>query len=251
MEGRRTYADRYRKSNCVSRLIAFLAYNANPESAERETLSSLKSELHRLELSHRESQNQVTKANQALVRHKRDIKDLTIGIQRQEVAVQDLKNELEADTPQENALEHLESELKDAQDTLEMNQNQYGAAVVEKDRLNAEQRPIKHKLNEVQKEIEEIEEHISKAQIRLDRAESTRAHKVLETNRSYEAIGDAEKRMDELKQLHADQLGTVESFTEQAESVCLRVPVDPGETTDSLEAKLGRLQREQARQREQ
>lgn len=179
------------------------------------------------------------------------MKELDVAIQRQEVALQDLKDQLEADTPQEQGLERLEMELKDAQDTQQMNEHQYGDAVLEKDRLNAQQRPIKNQLNNIQQELAEIDERIKEAQKTVHRAEDKRAAKLLETNRSYEAIGDADKAKDRLERVRAEQVDTVNSFTEQAELVSLRVPIDPGETVDSLEAKLNRLQREQARQREQ
>ena len=174
------------------------------------------------------------------------IRALDREIQRQEVALQDLKDELQADTPQEQALEQLEAALKDAQEEQQMNENTYGDAVVEKDRLNAEQRPVKDKLNEIQQKLEEIGERIEEAKKKLHQAEDKRAAELLQTNKGHEAVKDAEKAKERLEKDRDHQLGMVDSFTEQAEQVSPRIPIDEGETIDTLDAKLRRLQREQA-----
>jgi len=179
------------------------------------------------------------------------MKELNLLVQRQEVALQDLKDALEADTPQEQALERLEAELKDAQETQQMNENQYQDAVVERDRLNSEIKPLMKKLSDIQRDLDNADEQVKAAERDLHRIEDQRMAKLRETNRSQEAIGDAEQQKGRLERERDLQVKQVSQFTEEASNMSLRVPIDPGETVDSIEKKLERITREQARQREQ
>lgn len=218
---------------------------------ERDKLARLKSSHQANEANHREAQNKLTRAKQAVVRHQRQMKDLNVSAERAEDEVQRLKNQLEEDTPQEQELERLEVELREAQETQQQYEGQYGDCVLERDRLNAEQRPIKDKLNEIQNDLTSQAERIKAAEKALHKAEDNRSAKVLELNNSHEIVKDAEEHRARLEQEHATQSNTVTSFTAQAQSVSGRVAIDPEETTDSLEAKLKRMEREQARQREE
>ncbi|KIW02792.1 uncharacterized protein PV09_05853 [Verruconis gallopava] len=219
--------------------------------AEQEKLVHLKGQQTAIEERQREAENKFKRASQAIAKHKRDMKSLHDQLDRQEVAIQDLKDELEADTPQRGLLEQYEQQLEDAKETEQMNINTYQDSVLEKDRLNAEQRPIKTELDKLQSEIEMLEERIKKAELRLEKAKDKCEIERRRTNQSHELVKDAEAAKTNLEKKREEQEKLVADFTEQAEQVSRRVPIDDGETVESLEAKLLRLQREQARQRDE
>ena len=220
-------------------------------SAEREKLAKLQSEHHALETAHRANQTKLSKAKQAVVRHTRAMKELNLSIERQEVAIQDLKNALEEDTPQEQELERLEGELREAQGTLELYENQFEDSVVQKDKLNAEQRPIKDKLNELQADIENAEKQVATATKALHKAEDVREARLRETNLRHEQVGDAERQKARLERECEGQVEKVHTFTTEAESVCLRVPIDEGATPEYIDKILDKLRDDKARYEEE
>lgn len=199
-----------------------------------------------LEASHRETQNDVVKARQAVMKHKRDMKALERSIQQQDVAITDLKNELDEETPQEQALERLEAELEDNKESYQLDQNAYQDCIAEKDKLNEAQQPIKARLNAAQAEVNEADGLIKEAETKLENAEKTRRQKLLLTNQKEEQVKDAEKQKERLERSHEAQAVILRDFEGEAEKVSSRVPIDAGETMDTLDAKLKRMHREQA-----
>lgn len=178
------------------------------------------------------------------------MKALNVAIQGQEVTLQDLKNELEADTPQERVLEGLEVNLRDAQRDVETYSNQYGDAVLEKDKLNAEQRPIKNQLDELQAELDELAAQVTSAEEALHAADDARRSGQLKANEGHEVINDAERDKEQSEQERDRQLYVVQELTAQAEAVCLRVAIEGEHTTESLDAMLVSLHKELGRQKD-
>jgi phenylalanyl-tRNA synthetase alpha subunit len=162
--------------------------------------------------------------------------------------VQDLKDALEKDTPQTGLLEQFEQNLKDAQDTKQMNENQYGDSINEKDKLGRDARPLKDRLNTIGGELADIDHRIKKAEARLEKAINKREEEIRKANLSHEQVEMGEHIKARLEKQRDDQISTVNSFTEQAEQVSRRIPIDAGETGDSIEAKLAKLVRDQQRQ---
>jgi chromosome segregation ATPase len=218
---------------------------------EREKLARLNGQHRALEESYREAVDQLEKANQAITRHIREIKSLKQQIDRQEVAVQDLKNDLEEDTPQTGVLEEYEKSLKEAQENQEMYKSQFGDSVIEKDRIGEQAKPFRAQLATLDGELAEINERIKKAEAAVEQATHTKTVEVKKSNDAHERAESAVQWKIQLETARDGQVATVNEFTMQAEQVSRRVFVDDGETTDSLNAKLTKLQKEQARQREQ
>jgi chromosome segregation ATPase len=218
---------------------------------EHEKLARFKGQHHALEESHREAEGKLLRAKQAVVRHRREIESLNLSIDRQEVAIQDLKDALEADTPQTGLLEQFDQNLKDAQDTRQINENQYKDLINEKDSLNSKARVLMNQLNGFGEELANIDDRINKAKASLEKAINKREEEVRKSNQTHILLRDARDHKIRLEEERDQQVARVSDFTEQAEQISPRIPVDAGETAESLEAKLNKLQREQLRQREQ
>lgn len=220
-------------------------------SSEQEKLTVLKIQHRSLETSHRDCLNNAEKAKQAIVRHQRQIKALENDIDRQEVEIQDLKDVLEKDTPQTGLLEQYERNLSDAQDTKRMNEDQYKDSIIEKDKLGQDARPLKDQLNVLADELGDLDARIKKVESRLEKATNKREEDIRKANLSHERVGDARKAKAAIEADRDEQVARVNDFTEQAETISQRIPVDVGETAESLEAKLKKLQREKLRQRDE
>jgi structural maintenance of chromosomes protein 6 len=174
------------------------------------------------------------------------MRQFQVDKERQEVELQDLKDKLEADTPQEQALEGLEKDLAEAEEELTLNQSMYQDSVNEKDKLSAENKPIRTQLNDMESELAEIEERINHAERAYNKAAQKRETKQFETNRKHEEVGDAEKTKERLIRDRDAQVSLVQDFDNEAQKISSRIPIDDGETTDSLEAKLNKLSAEKA-----
>ena len=87
----------------------------------------------------------------------------------------------------------------------------------------------------------EIETKISKATKRVNKLAEKRHNALLEKNQSFELIKDAELDKEGLVEQRNGQKARIENFAEQARAISERVPVDPGETANSLDKKLAKL----------
>jgi chromosome segregation ATPase len=170
--------------------------------------------------------------------HRLKAKQLNIQSQRLEETVDRLQDELAADTPQTGALDDLQVQLKGQQDEETLYSNQYQDCITEKDRLDQANRELKNQLNNIDAEIKMIESKIKKAKNREQNAEEARYHGVLKKNEAYATVDYARQSLDEAKEEREKQKQTVVEWTAKASEFCARVAVHAGETCDSIEAKL-------------
>jgi len=208
---------------------------------EKQRLERLGRELREVQNRIREAQTQVLQANQACERHRRETRTLTLELQRAEEHVNTLQDELEADTPQTGTLENLEADLKKEEGEKKSLEEQYRLGAIEKERINADQRNLKSKVDAVHQRISELEAKITKADARKLKFGEERYGIVLKKNEAYAEIADSEKRKQALDQARLSQVARIATFAEGASKVSDRVSIDPGETTASLDAKLHKL----------
>lgn len=208
---------------------------------ERQRLERLSRELREVEIRIKDAQTQVLRANQACEHHRREIRRLTTEVQRAEERVNTLQYELEADTPQTGTLENFEADLKKEEDEKKSLAEQYQLGAAEKERLNAEQRSLKSRVDAVHERISELDAKIMKVDGRKRKLGDERHSIVLKKNEAYAMIADSEQRKQALEQARDNQATTVTVFIEGASKVSDRVAIDPGESATSLDAKLHKL----------
>jgi len=199
----------------------------------------------------RDAENRYKRSDQAIQRHKKQQRDLQVQQQRAEEEVERLQDELEADTPQTGVLEALETDLQNAKEAKQMQENAMQDALEEKEKLDRKQHELKQQLNASQKETQEIEAKINKATAKIHKLAEKRHTALLEKNRAFQLIQDAKDEKDVLQEKRAKQEERIAEFATQASSICARVPVDANETPNSLDAKLSRLIKDKQRYEEQ
>jgi chromosome segregation ATPase len=191
----------------------------------------------------RAAQTEKKQADQVLERHKRKARDITAQIQRQELEVEKLQDELEAATPQTGTLEALQTLLKEQQAADRLHAATFQDSVVAKDQINREQHVLKRQLSEMDAVLEEIEAKIAKANARVVKLEEKRHQAVLAKNDKIARIEDAKERLQEIQTECDEQAEIVTNYTTQAQAVSGRVAIDAGETADSLDKRLTAMRR--------
>lgn len=179
--------------------------------------------------------------NQDIVKHKTTAKKLELESQRAEETWVQLKDELESDVPQDGKLDALKQQLVEAQEEKEHNEAQLEEAERARRDLAAKATPLKAAFDEATKRLERAEADVKKAGLRIARAADDRNRALQKKNAANEEIKDAEDD----KERHVKELDDFEAhvadFVRQATQVCARVPVDRGETADSLDRKMSRI----------
>jgi hypothetical protein len=208
---------------------------------EKQRLERLNRELREVENRIKEAQTQLLQASQACERHRRETRRLTLEVQQAEERVNTLQDELEADTPQTGTLENLEAVLKKEEDEKKSLAEQYQLGATEKERLNTEQRRLKSEVDSIDRQISEIEAKITKVDGRKRKLGDERYGVVVKKNEAYAEVADSEQRKQALEQARDNQATKVAVYVEGASKVSDRVSIDPGETTQSLDAKLHKL----------
>ena len=205
-------------------------------------LNDLKAELNGLESAKREKQQALTQAQQAIVRHQRHTRDLRLAAQRAQETVEGLQDALERDAVEEGRLDELKRILEEATEEVKMYEDQYQDSVNELDKAKEEMNDAQKELQEVKSRVEEANARIGKAERKVAKYESERQAFATQRARSIDIVTRAERRQREAEQTRAEKAKTVEEFIGEASKVSARrEPVPEGETGDSLDKKLGKL----------
>jgi ATP-dependent RNA helicase DDX6/DHH1 len=216
-----------------------MAYES--KSYQRDILRELQRELNELERHRGNLQNRLRARKQALQVHEKRHKDLHLKIQRAEETAERLQDELERDTVQDGRLQALEGFLREAEEDKTIIEASYEEAVTQKDKLNSIASDLSSQMKEVDSELADAEAKIRKTKAKALKLSQARQASLLEKNTAFQKIDDgkADKTRAEIKR--DAQAIHVNEFVEQARRVSERVPVDPGETPESLDKKLDKL----------
>jgi hypothetical protein len=183
-------------------------------------------------------------ADQAQERHKRKAKDLRLQVQRQAQEVSRLEDDLQAETPQTGILEALQRDLEEQQEAHRLHAETYQDSIIAKDQAGTEQKQLLHEMNLMDVALRDLEARITKANDRATKLNEARIQAVMAKNEGHAKIEDATKTLEEIEAERNEQADIVKDHTEKASEVSLRVPVDSGETTESLDKKLLAMRKE-------
>ncbi|KAF2838521.1 P-loop containing nucleoside triphosphate hydrolase protein [Patellaria atrata CBS 101060] len=213
-------------------------------SIARDSVQRLRQDMDVLKARRRDAEIEVKNCNDAIGRHMKEYNRLKIQVQHAEEQVDRLKDELDADTPQQGKLDALQTALKEAEADREMQNNTYGDAVNAKDALGIQQRDLKQQMDEIQEEIDEIQMRISKAESTQSRALEARRVALLANNEAHNLVEEVVKQKQRLQTELNEQQEVVTTFVNQAENVCRRVAIEGNLTHEQLEIKYDRLQKD-------
>lgn len=191
-----------------------------------------------------EKRNHLRSCEQAIARHKKDVMRLKIEVQKAETIVDELQDALEEDSVEEGRLESLKQELEDAREEKIGHEASYEESVNAKDRNKESLDNARDELAKIDAQLKEAEAKVLKSESKLTRCVNQRSSALTEMNAAYESVQAAKEDLESMKEERNQGVRTVEDFTSQANAICPRVPIEHGETYDSLVLKLGKLKKD-------
>lgn len=177
-------------------------------------------------------------------RHRKQGKDLRLRHQRAEERAEQLRDELEAETPQAGQIDALERLLREAEEGKQISENAYEDSVIAMDKLNENSHTLKSQLEALQTEVKEIKARITKAETKARKLADKRQAMLLEKNAALECIQDANDDKARQQQIREEQVAKIEEYIGMASQISARVPVDANESYESLEKKYDKLGRD-------
>ena len=180
------------------------------------------------------------------MRHGREKRQLQITSQQADSLVDELSDALDADAIEEGRLEALKGQLEEAREDEITQKNQYGDYVEAKDKNNESVRATRNEMAVIDIQIADAEETVKKAESKATKSANQRLAALRDKNAAFDAVEKEKKNKGLHEKEHDEQVALVENFTEQANAFCERVPVDKGETSDSIERKWAKLEKDLA-----
>ncbi|KAK2812151.1 hypothetical protein FQN50_001508 [Emmonsiellopsis sp. PD_5] len=218
---------------------------------QQDAINNLKQVLHDLETQQRTARTHLEKCRQALTRHKRQEDNLRIESQRAEDLVEELRDAINRDSVQDGRLDALKEALEEAEAERRTHESSYENGVIVFDEFVQKLKVIKREARDVSKELAAREEKVRECERKATKASEKRSKALSEKNamitRHETAIEDKAKLV-ESRQTYADN---VDQFVTLASTVSARVPIDRGETANSLDKKYAKFQREADMHRQQ
>lgn len=164
-----------------------------------------------------------------------------IAEQSAKSVVEELQDALDRDVIEEGRLDVLKEHLSEATEEVGAHEGSYEDSVVAIDKIKELMKTSRDQMAVLDARIAEAEAQINKAENKATRVSTQRDGALRLKNSAYESIDKAVAYKAGVEKDRAEKVGVVAQFTEQANNICARVPVDAGETGDSLDKKLKKL----------
>lgn len=190
------------------------------------------------------SQAELQRRKAVLTEHKTKENRLRIEQQRLSDAADALEDALEKDQVVDGKLETLQRTLKEREEELKLavnSQDDARAAIdTNKEKMLRQRKAISAK----EAEIKPLEGNVRIAESERLKVDEHRRDVLNEKNQAYERVKDLQQERDARIGNREEMNTRVTNYIEQASIVSPRVPVDEGETADSLDKKLYKLSRD-------
>lgn len=218
-----------------------LLYLSDVLSSQRDTLQRLRSELNEFEAQKRNKQNVLKGCDEAIARHHKESRSLRLAVQRAESVVEELQDALDQDAVEEGRLEALKEHLQEAQEEKAAHEGSYEDSIVALDKVRESMRVSRDEMRALDLQIAEIKAKIGKAENKALKASSQRTNALQAKNSAIKDVEDVKSGKAAAEKRRTEQITRLADFTAQASDICARVPVAPGETGDTLDKKLCKL----------
>jgi structural maintenance of chromosomes protein 6 len=179
--------------------------------------------------------------NDAISAHKREGNDLRIALQRVESLVEELQDALDHDAVEEGRLDALKEHLLEAREENTTHEASYGDSILTLDKIREAMRISRDQMSALDLQIAEANAKIKKAEIKAQKVSTLRSDALQSKNAALEAVQVFEEGKKTIQGWRKEKIVQVTDFTAQASEICPRVRVDPGESGESLDRKLGKL----------
>jgi chromosome segregation ATPase len=224
------------------------ADKADQIKAEEARLVGIQQELNDLEQAAASLQNRLNASKRQEQDHVRQQKRLKLAYQQASDTVGRLEDELSKATPDAAAIDVLQESLAEAQEALVRAEGVYEDMVLQRDKLNTEQKADKKKLEDAQAAVKDLEFKLNKAQTTVRKYQGQREDDLKKKNQAIAQVTAAEENKAVWEEERRKVQAEVDSLTRKAEEECpQRVAVPQGKTAEELGymlQKLGNTRRE-------
>ncbi|KAL4805247.1 P-loop containing nucleoside triphosphate hydrolase protein [Aspergillus unguis] len=231
-------------------------YNGNPRMksdhdsqirVQRDAVSNLRKVLNSREEERRAAQTHLIRCRQARERYERRKEQLQIEIQRKEDRVEELEEALQREGREEGDLEILQASLRDAHEEHSINEGSLRDAGDQMTEAMNNLKAIRQQMQAKDAEISQLKEALRVAESEQHRIADKRRKKIGEKNTAVDHLEHTKQRRVRMEQKRDATKEIVQEHIRLANLVSERVQVDAGDTPDSLDRKLERLQQDIAR----
>ncbi|KAL4948007.1 hypothetical protein BDW69DRAFT_177269 [Aspergillus filifer] len=211
---------------------------------QRDTVANLRRVLSSREEALRSARSHHTRCKQARERHERMRNELRVEIQRKDDLVEELEEALQRESEGDGDLEILQATLREIESELQINEGSYNDAVNAIADVMQTIKTIRQELKHKDDEIFQIKEELKVAESEQQRVTDKRRKKIAEKNRAVERLEETNQTKTRLEQKLEHAVKIVLEYREKASMVSERVEIPEGETAESIDKKLTRLQRD-------
>ncbi|KAL4923284.1 DNA repair protein SMC6 [Aspergillus undulatus] len=231
-------------------------YNGNPRMksdrdsqirVQRDTVANLRRVLSSKEEELRSARSHLTRCRQARERHERMRHDLRVESQRKDDRVEELEEALQRENREGGDLEILQASLRDIEAERLINEGSLKDAVEAMADMMQTLKRVRQELSAKDTKIAQIKEELRIAESEQQVVADKRRKRIGEKNRALELIEETTRNRTRLERKLEQAEATVREYCEKAGLVSERVEIPQGETADSLDKKLTRLQRDMQR----
>ena len=218
-----------------------LRFTESRLSYQHDLLQRLKQDLEESVQRQQHLQNNFGKCNEAISQFKKRQQILRLELQSAQKVVEDLQDALDKDSIEEGRLDALKDNLKEAGDEKRMLEGSYEEGITAADKHRESMKLLTAQLRAMDAQLADGEATVQKAEAKELKLKEHRQVALLAKNNAIQRIADLKEEKVRLEIQHDRLADRVALYTEQARQVCPRVPVESGETGQTLEAKLKKL----------
>ena len=169
---------------------------------------------------------------------------MKIEMQRAENVVDELEDALDQDAVEEGRLDVLKDQLAEAKEEKITHEASYGDSVIAKDKNNDLLRTSREQMASKDVIIEEAKAKLLKAESKVARCESQRSSALRDKNAAFDSVESEKLERAQYERERDEESERVDEFRRKASDFCPRVPVNEGETGDSIDLKMTKLNKD-------
>lgn len=215
--------------------------------AQQEIVQDLKRQLHDAEQEWQSARSRLNRCRQAVTQHQEQSQALKVEMQRLEDHAEALRDSLDKESAEDGGIESLRIALQEIEDERETHEGSYSDSVTAMNSMMQSLKEIRRELRARDDNIKLLQQNVHVAQSEKSRVEEKRRKILSDKNTAVARIENDKKNRDAIHEKREQAQARVLSYIQEASKISPRVPVDEGETTETLDQKLTRLKEDMQR----
>lgn len=215
--------------------------------AQQEIVQDLKRQLRDAEQEWQSARSRLSRCTQAVTQHQQQSQALKVEMQRLEDHAEALRDALDKESAEDGGIEPLRIALQEIEDERKIYEGSYSESVTAMTSMMQSLKEIRRELKAKDDNIKLLEQNALVAQSERSRVEEKRRKILSDKNAAIARIENDKKDRDVIHERREQAQSRVLFYNQEASKISPRVPVDEGETAESLDQKLTRLKEDMQR----